>query len=394
MKNYRRIINEDLKNEILNRIKSRENACLSKYACRSENGFRRYNYKADDIRPAFARDTDRILHTRAYSRYIDKTQVFYMVDNEHITHRVLHVQMVSKIGRNIGRSLGLNEDLIEAIALGHDIGHVPFGHKGEEILSSLCIKHGIGRFRHNVESVNMLQYIEDQDLTLQVLDGILCHDGETHNKKLEPNRDKSWDDFDNEIKDLMDPTKNIETPSPMTLEGCVVRFSDTIAYLGRDLQDALEVKLLKNANDLPEKCKELLGKSNPEIINTLIIDLIENSYDTDCISFSDEVSAAVKEYREFNLKNIYKAETLKAGEEKIRRMFEILFEKFLDDLNCERKESQIYKDFIDLDWISQRYKEEASNEELVRDYIAGMTDRYFNSIFRKTMLIEKVESFE
>ena len=171
-------------------------ALLSDKATRSAAARRRHNRKPEDIRAPFSRDADRIIHTKAYSRYIDKTQVFYQVENDHITHRVLHVQIVSKIARTIGRSLRLNEDLIEAIALGHDIGHTPYGHTGEDFLSRICRRTGIGRFAHNVQSVRFLQEIEDRDLTLQVLDGILCHDGEASDGVVRPLPYDDWETFD------------------------------------------------------------------------------------------------------------------------------------------------------------------------------------------------------
>ena len=167
-------------------------ALLSFHAARSDQAVRRKNRKPEDIRTPYSRDADRIIHTRAYSRYIDKTQVFYLVENDHITHRVIHVQLVSKIARTIGRCLRLNEDLIEAIALGHDIGHIPYGHFGESCLSDLCKKHDIGKFFHNVQSVRFLDRIEDQDLTMQVLDGILCHNGETDDVRISPEPCPDW----------------------------------------------------------------------------------------------------------------------------------------------------------------------------------------------------------
>ena len=185
-----------LKNDVFSKIIlnnfSREKKILSKYACRSNKGKRRYPEREkipdrENIRPIFFHDTDKIIHSLAYTRYIDKTQVFYLFEHDHITHRVLHVQFVSKIGRVIGRCLRLNEDLIEAISLGHDLGHVPYGHDGERVLNDLCIKHKIGFFCHNAQSVRFLMEIEDKgqglNLSLQVLDGILAHNGEMLNKK-------------------------------------------------------------------------------------------------------------------------------------------------------------------------------------------------------------------
>ena len=235
----------EIKGNILNEIEKTTNnkeSLYSPYATKNMQYNRRRQIKKEDplLRPPFFRDADRIIHSKAYARYIDKTQVFFLVDNDHITHRVLHVQLVSKVGRTIGRALRLNEDLIEAISLGHDIGHVPYGHLGEQILSKLCEEHKIGPFLHNVQSVHFLDTIEKCDLTLQVLDGILCHNGEVHNKNLKPTGTTDWETFDSNIKKI----KAGEDIIPSTMEGCVVRIADTIAYLGRDLKDAIEVNLI------------------------------------------------------------------------------------------------------------------------------------------------------
>ncbi len=231
-------------------------ALLAPLAAISADAVRRHNRKPDDIRTPYSRDADRIIHTRAYTRYIDKTQVFSLVENDHITHRVIHVQLVSKIARTIGRCLRLNEDLIEAIALGHDIGHIPYGHFGESCLSAVCEQHGIGRFFHNVQSVQFLDRIEDCDLTMQVLDGILCHNGEADDVKISPEPCTDWLEFDRKVQDNADGRRSM---APMTLEGCVVKFADTIAYIGRDLQDAREVGLIGNGVPLPQECRDILG---------------------------------------------------------------------------------------------------------------------------------------
>jgi len=184
--------------ELKGLLNRRENEMLSPLAVRNADGVRRMpdERMESDYRQAFSVDVDRILHSLAYARYIDKTQVFYLVKNDHITHRVLHVQLVSKIARTIGRFLSLNEDLLEAIALGHDIGHTPFGHDGEHFLSEICRNHGIGYFQHNLQSVHFLEKVEHKgegwNLCLQTLDGILSHDGEIHNEKLLPVTDKTF----------------------------------------------------------------------------------------------------------------------------------------------------------------------------------------------------------
>ena len=228
-------IRDDLLNRLRDTLLSKE-LLYSSNATRNSQYVRKKQTKEEEpyIRPPFFRDADQIIHSKAYSRYIDKTQVFFLVDNDHITHRVLHVQLVSKIARTIGRALKLNEDLIEAISLGHDIGHVPYGHFGEKILSELCEKNGIGKFHHNVQSIQFLDVIENCDLTLQVLDGILCHNGESHNKNLKPTGTLSWESFQSKIEAIKGNEK--KDPFPVTIEGCVVRIADTIAYLGRDLR--------------------------------------------------------------------------------------------------------------------------------------------------------------
>jgi dGTPase len=386
-----------LKKNIRKSIDKRESKCLSEFACKNIDAIRRHNRKAPDIRAEFSRDSDRILHTHAYTRYIDKTQVFSLVDNDHITHRVLHVQFVSKIARTIGRALKLNEDLIEAISLGHDIGHVPFGHEGEAYLSSICLQNGLPRFLHNVQSVRFLDDLEDCDLTLQVLDGILCHNGEIHSQylcpdraSLRPNRAKDWDHFDNKIEDISKREK--KDYRPMTLEGCVVRFSDTIAYAGRDVQDAIEVGILREEL-IPSDCREILGTTNGEIINTLILDIIENSQEDDKISYSREVSDALDKFKKFNYQNICKCTALKTEEQKAENMFNVIYKKFLHDLETKNEDSKIFKHFILMPWINKEYLSKSSHQEKVRDFIAGMTDRYFETIFKDIVLPKRVSTY-
>ncbi len=389
-------IKDNLLDKMGDAMRSKE-LLYSTNATRNSQYLRRKQAKREEpyLRPPFFRDADRIIHSKAYSRYIDKTQVFFLVDNDHITHRVLHVQLVSKIARTIGRALRLNEDLIEAISLGHDIGHVPYGHFGEEILSEQCEKNGIGKFQHNIQSIQFLDVIENCDLTLQVLDGILCHNGESHNKNLKPTGTLSWDSFQSKIEDIKGEEK--KDPFPSTIEGCVVRIADTIAYLGRDLQDAMEIELIpKDINILPKKCIELFEIKNWKEINwsvldALIKDVINNSYDKNSISFSDEISMNIQEFYKFNMENIYKNRKLKKESEKIRFMYTTLFEHFMDDLDKKNEDSLIYPDMKKLDWISSEYINNATPPEIVRDYIAGMTDRYFELVFNKITIPERVK---
>lgn len=361
-----------------------EQTSLSRFATLSRNGIRRSQKDQTGHRQNFALDADRILHSKAYTRYIDKTQVFYMVSNDHITHRVLHVQLVSKIARTIGRFLRLNEDLIEAIALGHDIGHPPFGHDGERELAVLCREHDLPPFQHNVQSVHFLEHLERRgqgwDLTLQTLDGILCHDGEIHSQQLKPEHQKDFEVFDREISEK---SNNPDlTLTPMTLEGCLVRLCDTIAYIGRDIEDAIELKLIKRA-DVPDKCRKVLGDTNGTIVYSLVEDLITNSLASgkegglteDSIGFSSEVSDGLMALKEFNYKKIYMNPVIKKDFAKIQNCYRVLFETYLDDVLVENRQSEIFKE--KLNTMASGYLESQPPAVKVRDFIAGMTDDYF-----------------
>jgi dGTPase len=355
-----------------------ENKILSPLAARTEDGVRRISDERleSDYRQAFSVDVDRILHSLAYARYIDKTQVFYLVKNDHITHRVLHVQLVSKIARTIGRFLSLNEDLIEAIALGHDIGHTPFGHDGEHFLSEICRDNGIGYFRHNLQSVQFLEKVERKgdgwNLCLQTLDGILSHDGEIHSEKLLPVTDKTFAALDSEMTAKKNDPKTALVP--MTLEGCLVRMADTISYIGRDIEDAIRLKLI-HRSDLPRESVSLLGDTNGTIVFNLVTDIICNSHGKPYIAFSPDVSQALKQLKCFNFEHIYMNSQIKKHTGRIKELFEMLFESFLEDMTHQRKSSVIFKQF--LKDMNQHYVEYHQPAEIVRDFISGMTDQYF-----------------
>ena len=359
-------------------LNRREEEILSRHAQRSADARRRQPEQRlqSGYRQAFALDADRILHSRAYTRYIDKTQVFYLIRNDHITHRVLHVQLVSKIARTIGRFLGLNEDLIEAIALGHDIGHTPFGHDGERFLSDLCQQAGIGYFLHNVQSIEFLDRLERKgrgwNLCLQTLDGILCHDGEIHNQVLQPVGEKDFETLASEMAlKKRDPRQAL---MPMTLEGCVVRMADTVAYIGRDLEDAIRLGVIQR-DDVPQDVVAVLGNTNGTIVYNLVTDIISHSHEQAYIALSDGVSKALKGLKTFNLDRIYLNKRIKRYSENIQALFELLFEKYLRDLKQQKRSSQIFSGF--LADMSEDYYESHQPAEIVRDFIAGMTDRYF-----------------
>jgi len=359
-------------------LKEREAEILSPVATLSNTGMRRVHDARleEGYRQTFSVDVDRILHSRAYTRYIDKTQVFYLIHHDHITHRVLHVQLVSKIARSIGRYLGLNEDLIEAIALGHDIGHTPFGHDGERFLSELCRASGIGDFHHNVQSVQFLDRVERKgkgwNLCLQTLDGILCHDGEVHNQILKPERNKTFEMLENEM--VLKKENPLPQLMPMTLEGCVVRMADTISYIGRDIEDAIRLNMIKRS-DLPKESVDVLGNTNGTIVYHLVTDVINTSFQNTYIAFSQKISEALKRLKDFNLERIYMNPKIKKETDTIKTLFGILFEKYLDDIENENRSSVIFKGF--LEDMSEDYIQNHRKEEIVRDFIAGMTDQYF-----------------
>jgi dGTPase len=364
--------------ELRQELDRQEEVRLATYATRSSQAIRRRFEERiqEGHRQNFAVDADRILHSRAYTRYIDKTQVFYLIEHEHISHRVLHVQLLSKIGRTIGRYLRLNEDLIEAIALGHDIGHPPFGHDGERILSRLCEEHGIGPFLHSVQGVWFLERVEKNgrglNLSLQVLDGILCHDGETHLERLAPDREKTFRRLEEEIRlKLADPDCSLK---PMTLEGCVVRLADTISYIGRDLEDAIVLNLITR-DELPAAVSDRLGRTNGAIVYSLVSDLITHSYNKNYVGYSPGVGEALKTLREFNYRRIYDNPRIKQETGKIEELFADLFQRFFRDITENRRHSPIWREYLAT--MDEEYFKPAPPATIVRDYLASMTDATF-----------------
>ena len=388
-----------LEGEIIKQFEKREHLILSELATFSKDGKRRHPEKYPNIRPHFSRDADRILHSFAFTRYIDKTQVFYLSDNDFITHRIIHVQLVSKISRIIARALRLNEDLVEAIALGHDIGHTPFGHEGEEHLSGEITEKLEGNsfyFHHSVQGVRFLDQLEGVDylddgkkslnLTLQVIDGILCHDGESLAQSIKPNQDKTWEDFDREVQEKR-KHKKIDI-FPMTLEGCLVRFVDVIAYVGRDIEDAIVIGLLQK-EDFPKD----LGGSNREIVNALAMDIIENSRDKCEICYSEICVEKLKKLQKFNYDNIYKNPLIKTQKEKIKDMMATLYKRLLDHVKNRKANSPIFLDhinYIDRRDPKRRYLKNTTPEIIVIDYIAGMTDDYFANLFNELFFPKKL----
>ncbi|HVN71499.1 MAG TPA: HD domain-containing protein [Desulfomonilia bacterium] len=330
-----------------------------------------------DMRDAFSIDVDRILHSRAYTSYIDKTQVFYLVGHQGISHRVIHVQLLSRIARTIGRKLGLNDDLIEAIAIGHDIGHPPFGHDGEFYLDGLCRDAGIGPFRHNVQAIQSLEHIEKSglglNLTLQVLDGILCHNGEMTEQAVSPEAMYGFDDLDRKIQNALEGKVIL----PMTMEGCLVRVADTVSYIGRDIEDAISLGIISR-KDLPKDIVRILGDTNGKIVYALVEDL--TLYSTgEAIVYSPRIFKSLLTLKEFNYEHIYTNPKVKAESSKIKAMYSLIFSRLVEDVMEKKRSSPVFSSFLAM--MGERYIHRHNTFEMVRDFISGLTDSTFLRIF-------------
>ncbi|MBE7027907.1 MAG: HD domain-containing protein [Ruminococcaceae bacterium] len=341
--------------------------------------------KANLHRPAFVRDVEKIQHCPYYNRYADKTQVFSFYKNDDISRRALHVQIVSRIARNIGSLLGLDLDLIEAISLGHDIGHTPFGHSGEEILSEIYHSHTGRLFFHNVHSVRVLDKIFNYNISLQTLDGILSHNGELELKEYRPSPLLDFNEFDKKFEACYNSKEASLSLIPSTMEGCIVRICDIIAYLGKDRQDALKTHIIDNDNIFGSG---IIGNFNAAMINNLIVNIVENSYGKDCIKMDDLYFEDLKKAKKDNYEFIYKSEAVaKKITTIINPMFERLYEKLLSFLNNGDKDSVIFKHHIDfLNNLNRfregyNYFETTEKNQIVVDYIASMTDDYFTDLY-------------
>lgn len=283
-----------------------------------------------EVRTLFQRDRDRILHSKAFRRLAHKTQVFISPEGDHYRTRLTHTLEVAQISRTIARALRLNEDLTEAIALGHDLGHTPFGHTGEHMLSHLTE----GAFSHNKHSLRVVEVLENNgrglNLTFEVKDGILNH-----------------------------PTSG----KPATLEGKVVQISDKIAYINHDIDDALRGKVLRQ-EDLPIAYTQVLGRTSSERISTLITDIIRESSGKNTISMSDEIKEAFSKLRHFLFQTVYIGSTAKEQEDKAKHIVSELYKYYINDLEK-----------LPMAYI-ERLEMGDSEKQIVCDYIAGMTDRY------------------
>jgi dGTPase len=283
----------------------------------------------------------------------------------------------------IGRCLRLNEDLIEAIALGHDLGHSPYGHDGEKVLDEICRENKIGSFCHSAQSVRLLRDIEKKgeglNITLQVLDGILCHNGEILDKRYMPAEEKEWDAFLSEYQACLTDSEHCKKVFPMTMEGCVVRIADVIAYIGRDIEDAITIRLIQR-NSIPTAIRAVLGDANDKIINTLVMNLIKQSYDKPYLEFSDDVSKALKDLKAFNYEYIYSNPKIRTESAKIVKMFRDLFDAYCKHIREADTSQDIYR--FHLNDMNNKYKQVPVERQVI-DFMSGMTDDFFNNQYQK-----------
>lgn len=355
---------------------------LSEFAAKNCDAIR-FNEQKEDFRTEYFRDIDKIIYSLSYIRYADKTQVFTNNENDMISRRISHVQLVSKIARTIGRALNLNEDLIEAASLGHDLGHVPFGHEGEKILNDISLRYNEGFFSHNVQSVRTLMNIENKglgnNLTLQVLDAILCHNGEMLQNTYYP-QSKTKEMFLKEYNESYKNKEILKKIKPMTLEGCVVRISDVVAYVGKDIEDAIRLDVIKK-EDIPDSIKNILGNTNAEIVNTIVNDIISNSINKNYIKLSEKVFYALKDLIDFNYKNIYSKANTKEELKNFKLMFNKLFDLYYNQLLNSEQNEDIYN--LYLNEMDESYLKNNSSARIVIDYMSGMTDNFFNYQYKK-----------
>ncbi len=365
-------------------LTDRKNGTLPMVGFDETNTIRRNNQrdKANVIRTAFVRDIDKIMHCPYYNRYADKTQVFSFYKNDDITRRGLHVQLVSRIARTIGKALNLNLDLIEAIALGHDIGHTPFGHAGERFLDELLFEHTGRHFSHNIHSVRVLDSIYPYNISLQTLNGIAAHDGEMELSEYYPKALDDFETFDAQIEACYTDKSNVKKLVPATLEGCVMRISDIIAYLGKDRQDAEKAQLINNKDFEPSA----IGTYNAEIINNLIVNIIENSYGKPYIKMDENHFEALKKAKADNYMLIYKNDSVNdVLQNTVKPMMSDVYAKLLDDLIKGNLASPIFSHHID--YVNSAHYarsipyESTEPNQIVTDYIASMTDDYFIDLY-------------
>lgn len=340
--------------------------------------------EATITRPAFARDIEKIINIPAYNRYADKTQVFSFVENDDICRRGLHVQLVSRIARGISDLLGLNTQLVEAIALGHDLGHTPFGHAGERYLSKCFERHTGRSFRHNVHSVRVMDRLYRRNISLQTLDGALCHNGEFAQQVLRLGDMKTFEQLDETVELCAADVRAIKRLRPSTLEGCVVRVADMIAYIGKDRMDAIDVGIIDSLDCFDSN---YIGQDNSRIINNMTVDIVNNSYGKDHVAMSSEAFEDIVLAKRQNYEQIYFMEgTVSPVENVVEEMFTELYERLYEQLVAGDESSPVFKHHASklCDKSSTLTVEEYLREEpnqIIVDYVSSMTDSYFIALY-------------
>nr|WP_321263597.1 HD domain-containing protein [uncultured Sphaerochaeta sp.] len=359
---------------------------------------KRKREKTEDVRGPYYRDTTAIIHSSPFRRLKHKTQVFFAPSNDHICTRMEHCLHVSSIASTICKGLGLDSEIAWAIGMGHDLGHTPFGHTGEKILSVKMQEAGFLPFEHEVNSLRVVDFLTSHgkglNLTYAVRDGVACHNGEQLVQSIMPT-------FTVRNLDQITSRKGL---IPATYEGAVVRFSDTIAYLGRDFEDACRLGIITE-EQLPQKVSRMLGKRNADIIDTLVSDVIEHSNEKVGISFSDEVFPAVQEMISFNYRSIYKSPMLEGYERYFNRLFTLILDylNFLlgtygyrESLYVQEKNMLAMGFYHHLMDMHEAYEERDGNaSRLIYDYVAGMSDNFCldcaNEILKPEHLNDSIE---
>jgi len=350
----------------------------------------RLELRKEDVRGPYFRDQTAIIHSMPFRRLKNKAQVFFDPNNDHVCTRIEHSLHVATISATIARGLDLNEELAYAIGLAHDLGHAPFGHAGEDALNRKC--ECIGGFVHEVHGLRVVDKLGNRgrslNLTYGVRDGIICHCGEEPDRELEPRDEKL---------DLSKITAKGTIPS--SYEGCIARMSDRIAYLGRDLEDAIIYGYIKK-RDVPNRVARLLGTKNGKIIDNLVISIIKSSKNTGVISLPEKKFEVLMELYDFSVERLYNHDIIKNYKRYTTRIIKTVFD-YLEDLylKFDRDYEQYEKSIVPLDRRFGRYlknmgdlyeKEKASPKAIVRDYVAGMTDSYALRCIKEISLPEEL----
>ena len=375
-------VRAELSPEAAQRVERFRKGETNPFACTDVAAIRRESDRDQDtpLRPAFVRDAEKILHMPQYNRLSGKTQVFSFRANDDLCRRGLHVQLVSRVARDIGRALGLNLDLIDAIALGHDIGHTPFGHVGERYLNE-CYHGRTGRwFFHNVQSVRVLDVLGWRNLSLQTLDGVICHNGEFEQQRFETSGLKGFDTFDRVVDRCWEQGDDaIRHLRPMTLEGCAVRVADIIAYVGKDRQDAIRAGICSE-DDFADG---LGGAYNAWALSAFVADIVEHSVGKSCLQMGEAAFGEMARAKRENYELIYGASEVNGDfSTGVHDVFLGMYEHVYEDLAAGREDAPIFRHHIRVvsDWLARygkRYEWEDDLDLTAVDYLSSMTDGYF-----------------